>query len=231
LIEKTTVSRHVGAVLGAFVLTALAACGTTQVTTVTKTVVSRPTSYAAPPARHHKHRQPYKASRAAAVPGQPQTNRFTACDQNISAKAATTTCHFAENTFYEYWTSSESSDITVYSPATARDFATTCTPGEDWVVCTTADGGVVRFTQAAVDRYTASEAARYAATADIGSGADAPSNASSPAPPSPSDSGPNPSNEIPNYANGTGYPVQCADGMWSDSGGRPGACSHHGGVG
>jgi hypothetical protein len=24
--------------------------------------------------------------------------------------------------------------------------------------------------------------------------------------------------------------VQCRDGMWSHSGGRPGACSHHGGV-
>jgi hypothetical protein len=37
--------------------------------------------------------------------------------------------------------------------------------------------------------------------------------------------------EIPNYENGTGYRVQCADGMYSHSGGRPGACSGHGGVG
>jgi hypothetical protein len=35
---------------------------------------------------------------------------------------------------------------------------------------------------------------------------------------------------IPNFENGTGYPVQCADGSWSQSGGRPGACSWHGGV-
>jgi hypothetical protein len=35
---------------------------------------------------------------------------------------------------------------------------------------------------------------------------------------------------IDNFDNGTGYPVQCADGMWSQSGGRPGACSYHGGV-
>jgi hypothetical protein len=35
---------------------------------------------------------------------------------------------------------------------------------------------------------------------------------------------------IPNFDNGTGSIVQCADGMWSQSGGRPGACSHHGGV-
>jgi hypothetical protein len=35
---------------------------------------------------------------------------------------------------------------------------------------------------------------------------------------------------IPNYSNGTGYSVQCADGTWSKSGGKSGACSHHGGV-
>ena len=34
---------------------------------------------------------------------------------------------------------------------------------------------------------------------------------------------------IPNFPNGTGYIVQCNDGMWSHSGGRPGACSGHGG--
>jgi hypothetical protein len=46
----------------------------------------------------------------------------------------------------------------------------------------------------------------------------------------PSPSYPNPSNEIPNYPNGNGYPVQCNDGQWSQSGGIQGACSHHGGV-
>lgn len=35
---------------------------------------------------------------------------------------------------------------------------------------------------------------------------------------------------IANFENGTGSIVQCADGMWSHSGGRPGACSYHGGV-
>jgi hypothetical protein len=34
---------------------------------------------------------------------------------------------------------------------------------------------------------------------------------------------------IPNFYNGNGYVVQCADGMWSHSGGEPGACSYHGG--
>ncbi len=34
---------------------------------------------------------------------------------------------------------------------------------------------------------------------------------------------------IPSFSEGTGSIVQCADGQWSHSGGRPGACSHHGG--
>jgi hypothetical protein len=35
---------------------------------------------------------------------------------------------------------------------------------------------------------------------------------------------------IPNYPNGTGTTVQCADGAYSQSGGKQGACSGHGGV-
>jgi hypothetical protein len=35
---------------------------------------------------------------------------------------------------------------------------------------------------------------------------------------------------IPNYDNGTGTTVQCSDGTYSHSGGKQGACSHHGGV-
>lgn len=34
---------------------------------------------------------------------------------------------------------------------------------------------------------------------------------------------------IPNFPNGAGYIVQCADGEWSHSGGLSGACSDHGG--
>ncbi|HEU0072575.1 MAG TPA: hypothetical protein VFS30_01050 [Dehalococcoidia bacterium] len=35
---------------------------------------------------------------------------------------------------------------------------------------------------------------------------------------------------IDNFENGKGYIVQCNDGKWSQSGGRQGACSQHGGV-
>jgi hypothetical protein len=34
---------------------------------------------------------------------------------------------------------------------------------------------------------------------------------------------------IADFEDGTGYTVQCADGTWSQSGGKPGACSWHGG--
>lgn len=34
---------------------------------------------------------------------------------------------------------------------------------------------------------------------------------------------------IDNFSEGTGYIVECSDGEWSHSGGRPGACSYHGG--
>jgi hypothetical protein len=37
-------------------------------------------------------------------------------------------------------------------------------------------------------------------------------------------------NCIPNFPNGRGTVVQCADGSYSHSGGIQGACSHHGGV-
>ncbi|GCE45711.1 hypothetical protein EI42_02872 [Thermosporothrix hazakensis] len=36
---------------------------------------------------------------------------------------------------------------------------------------------------------------------------------------------------INNFYNGNGYVVQCNDGMYSKSGGRPGVCSYHGGAG
>jgi hypothetical protein len=227
---------HLSAAVVAVVAVVVAAgCANTTVTTVTTTVTAAASESTPPTATTHAPRHRDKSKRAARVPAQRSVSTFIACDQNISAKAATTTCRFAENTFYEYWDSGESFDVSVYSPAAGHYFDTTCTPGEGWIVCTTEDGGVVRFTQAAVDRYTPDEAKRYAAAADLGPDgnlrSESPSSPppSSP-PPSPPDAGPNPSNEIPNYSNGTGYPVQCLDGTWSHSGGRPGACSYHGGV-
>lgn len=90
----------------------------------------------------------------------------------------------------------------------------------------------VSFPQAAVDSYTQANATAYASTHDVGN---TPAAAPSPAPPASSNSNGSGTDFcsthtcIPNFANGTGYIVQCADGEWSQSGGRPGACSYHGG--
>jgi hypothetical protein len=227
------------ALLAVVLAAAVGGCGSSEVRTVTVSETSpAPTPSASSPAAKPpaKHRQRHKA-RAAVVstPTPVSSPRFVACDSNIKARAATTTCGFAQNTFYEYWASAEAPAIEVYSPATHSTFSTTCTAGEGAVVCTTTDGGVVRFSQAAVDRYSQSQADAYAASHDLGPGSPAATT------PAPSDSSPPSSGDdpnfcdthdcIPNYPNGNGYTVQCADGTYSDSGGIQGACSHHGGVG
>jgi hypothetical protein len=232
---RFALGRDLAGVLAAVVV---GGCGSSEVRTVTVSDTSSAAAPAVPqtvakPHKKHAHGQP---SRVAVAPKlKPvSTARFIACDSNIKAKATTTTCGFAQNSFYEYWVSGQSPDIEVYSPAAAATFATTCTAGESQVVCTTTDGGTVRFSQAAVDRYSQSQADGYAATHELGPGAS--SN------PGPSNSSPSPgaSNDpyfcdthdcIPNYPNGNGTTVQCADGTYSQSGGIQGACSHHGGVG
>lgn len=175
--------------------------------------------------------------------------RFRRCDQNISVRADTTTCRFGENAFYAYWTSEQGSSIRVYSPTTKATYDTSCRHSAANIVCTTADRGAVRFSQAAVDAYTQDEADAYAASADLGPAGDAssdgtasPSSTAIPSSPDdsppPDDSTPSPDSGfcathdcIPNYPNGNGTTVQCQDGTYSHSGGIQGACSHHGGVG
>jgi hypothetical protein len=169
---------------------------------------------------------------------------FVQCDANIQARVPTTSCGFAQNAFYEYWTSSQSASISVYSPATGRVYLTACTPGEGWVVCTTNDGGAVKFPQASIDSYSQSQADAYAAAHTTGSdsssagtnGGSSPDSSSSPAVPDSTNAGADPNfcdthDCIPNYPNGNGSTVQCSDGSYSQSGGIQGACSHHGGVG
>jgi hypothetical protein len=93
---------------------------------------------------------------------------------------------------------------------------------------------MVRFSQAAVDSYSASQATAYADHHNLGP--DATNSTDKTGDPSPSEPAPSleaPSSsggDIPNYANGRGYRVQCEDGMYSHSGGISGACSGHGGV-
>ena len=172
---------------------------------------------------------------------------YESCDPNVKARIPHTTCEFALNAFYEYWKSGGSETILVYSPALGTRLDVKCTATNGTIRCSTSDHGQARFPQAAINSYTQAQADAYASAADLGptkrrSGSDhpgmlhpgqaSPDYSYSDAPSYPSTpSYPPASDRIPNYENGNGYPVQCADGKWSQSGGIQGSCSHHGGNG
>jgi hypothetical protein len=169
------------------------------------------------------------------------------CDPNIEALAQTTTCRFAQNTFWTYWTSDRADSFDVWSPTAGSHFATSCSSDGAQVFCTTIDGGRVRFPEAAVDAYSQQQADDYAADHDLGpdpyEGPQTEPSQSAPEPPPayedappaydediPEEPATAPGENIPNYENGRGYRVQCEDGTYSQSGGIQGACSWHGGV-
>lgn len=169
---------------------------------------------------------------------EPLAAGYQRCDANITAKKATTTCGFATNAFHAYWTSERASRIRVFSPATQRMFSAECSIAGDEVECTTSDDGAARFSKAAVDDYSQTQADSYAADHDVGpeaassgGGTPTPRLADPPPPTSSTDSFCDTHDCIPNYDNGNGSTVQCSDGTYSQSGGIRGACSHHGGVG
>lgn len=210
--------------------------GCAQTSEAVRTVTVHETAQAAP-AASASSRPAHGTKPKAAIVRRSRASAFSQCDANISVKASTTTCGFAQNAFYEYWTSGQASDIQVYSPATKQVFATHCTVTAGIVRCTTHDRGAVRFSVAAIDRYDQDQADAYAASHDLGSGPPYSGDNAPSAPPS--DGAGDPSSDpyfcdthdcIPNYPNGNGYTVQCADGSYSQSGGIQGACSHHGGV-
>jgi hypothetical protein len=226
------------------------ACGGAQTTAnhgAATSVTPTPAASASATPRKERHRARSKqAATKSVTAGVPAAPTLAACDANIIVRAATTSCGFAENVFYAYYRDATRSDaqnaIRAYSPVSHVDYAVACaTDDAGDVTCVAGDGGEVHFRLAAIRAYDAGQAVAYAASHDLGPNADAHSGAApsttadlAPNPtPSPGSTGGDPPIEdrIPNYDNGTGYPVRCADGMWSQSGGRPGACSHHGGVG
>lgn len=186
-----------------------------------------------------------KVAKVAAAPSPPAAATpavFVACDPNIRVKAATTTCPFAENVFYEYFQDTagyvSATTVRAWSPAARRFFSVACA-GREPIVCAAGDGAEVRFSAEAMAAYDDSQAVRYASTHDTGdpvtetgsegSGSDGSDDF---------DAGSDAASDfcsahdcIPNFDEGTGSTVQCADGTWSHSGGRPGVCSWHGGVG
>jgi hypothetical protein len=91
--------------------------------------------------------------------------RFRSCDANIRVRIATTTCKFAQNVFYEVWTSGamapDTAYISAYSPATGREYDMSCPLNGGTVVCRGGDGSVVRFPEAALDAYGPGQARDY----------------------------------------------------------------------
>jgi hypothetical protein len=164
-------------------------------------------------------------SRSATTRRSPAAGALVACDANIRVKATTTTCAFAQNVFHAYYEKTSGIPRTVavsaWSPAAQQSFDVDCS-GTSAIVCRAGDGARIRFPARAVLAYDDHQAAHFADTHDTGPAAD-----DEDVPAAGNTSGEN----IPNYDKGTGYRVQCADGMYSQSGGRPGACSGHGGVG
>src|SRR3954454_20578309 len=110
---------------------AIAACGGSPVqrsgaaarasnTTHRETSTQPAQTLVATPARTPRHHHRRK----------PKPMLLTACDANIKVRAATTTCGFAQNVFYEYWRTSLSDDpssIQAYSAAGAQAFVLRCT--------------------------------------------------------------------------------------------------------
>jgi hypothetical protein len=191
------------------------------------------------PSRDHRQVTVVRSSPSPTANAAPPA--FVSCDANIRVRAATTTCPFAENVFYELFQATagyiSATTVRAWSPATRRFYSVKCSGGTS-IVCTAGDGGEVHFSSDAMDAYDDSQANRYASTHDTG-----PSDVSDKDLNSPTPDGSDVSTDtdtadfcdvhdcIPNYDEGTGSQVQCADGTWSHSGGRPGACSWHGGVG
>jgi hypothetical protein len=75
----------------------------------------------------------------------------------VRVKAATTTCGFAENVFYEYWHSGEGTAIKAFSAAIGTFLAVHCKAGV-LVTCRTDAGALVRFPVCAVRAYTLANA-------------------------------------------------------------------------
>lgn len=239
--SRSTRRRAVGAIRGsvlAVAILALTACGQTATETVTRTVTktaaTTTTAAAAAATRGSAtttHRRVGSRARAR------RTTRvaWAACDANVDVVAPATSCGFAQNAFYEYWNSGYSATIRVYSPALGATLATRCTKSATRATCRTGDGGRARFALSALEAYSSDQAESYASTHDIGPESPSASSWSSDSADDAATGGddgvwPPVGERIPNFDEGTGYVVRCADGMYSQSGGRPGACSGHGGV-
>jgi hypothetical protein len=159
--ELTTASAV--ALAGALLALTIAGCGGSGEPAKTVTVERQVTVEKQPAQRKHRRKSRPQPTPTTAAP------EFVDCDPNIEARVATTTCPFAQNVFWTYWTSGESNNpLQVWSPAAHASFTTTCERGGAQVLCTTSDNAAVKFSQAALDRYSQSQADAYASSHDLG---------------------------------------------------------------
>jgi len=234
-----SIARSLGAVIAVVLVLPLPGCATEPVRTSTKRssappVAAAPASTAtAQPKRTHRK----KAARPRRTA---QARALVACDSNITVRTSSTSCPFAQNVFYAFYQDAKASrsqnSIEAYSPVSRQGYAVACaTDDASNVTCVAGDGGEVHFDLGAVALYDDEQAAAYASAHDLGPGSEAASDTAYGSETS-DDYGDDYGDdtygeEIPNYDNGNGYRVQCADGMYSKSGGIQGACSGHGGLG
>ncbi len=99
----------------------------------------------------------------------PAPAALRSCDRNITARIGTTSCEFAQNTFWAYWHAHQAGEttLTAYSPVTARNYDVSCRPGAV-TICRAEGGAEVRFPLSAVRAYSADQADAFAATHDTG---------------------------------------------------------------
>lgn len=111
---------------------------------------------------------PAHTSKAPKPPPSAPGSGYVKCDANIAAKANTTSCAFAQDVFYEFWSNRPATTFRANSPVTHKSYNVSCSVRAGRVACATRDGSAVRFSEAAVDAYTQEQADKYAATHELG---------------------------------------------------------------
>lgn len=97
----------------------------------------------------------------------------TECGPGLATTKGTS-CGFANNVFYKYWTAangdpSQNETVQAWGPATKQSYTMTCQPNNQAVLCTNnANGLDVEFTAQAILNYTQKQATAYAQSGKLG---------------------------------------------------------------
>jgi hypothetical protein len=195
------------------------------------------------------------------VDGDPNESRQRNCDTNIVANA-NTSCALAENIFWEAYEHGgregrTPTAVEAHSPVTQKDYEMDCVREGGLIGCESSPIGAglfVSFPAAAIQSYTAAQAAAYGRSGKVGHPGP-PAADSTPSAPESAPSGgasggggeESEHDEVGSYSHGgdsafceehdcigdfeseEGYVVECQDGTYSHAGAIQGACSDHGG--